>query len=369
MDTRIDTIVIGAGAAGLGAAKRLRDRGIDVVILDDRPRVGDTWRERYRSLKLFTPRGLAELPGLRLGIGRYDFPTGAQFADYLERYAERFALPVRGSTRVTALTRAGTGFRLETAAGETFAAQRVIVATGEHRVPVTPDLAARLDPGIRQLHSLEYAGPEDLAPGPVLVVGAGNSGTDIALEAAAAGHAVTLAGRHPGQIPVDIDTPIGNLLSGVFIRRLRRTTVDSAKGRAIRDMMRGHGINLVRNKLKDLDRAGIARTSRIVDVVPTGRPVTAEGVVLEPATIVWCTGSVPDLSWIRIDDAFDETGAPDQYRGLARKVPGLAFLGMPFQYSMASSTLMGMGADAEYLADRLGEPAPREPDLSPARAS
>src|SRR5690242_18565362 len=118
MDTSIDTAVIGGGAAGLSIGKRLRDCGLEFAILDGRPRVGDTWRERYRSLKLFTPRSLAELPGLGLDIGYFDFPTGEQFADYLERYAERFALPVRAGTRVTSLTRTAGRFRLETSDGD-----------------------------------------------------------------------------------------------------------------------------------------------------------------------------------------------------------------------------------------------------------
>lgn len=369
MDTSIDTVVIGGGAAGLHLGKRLRDLGIDFVILDGRPRIGDTWRERYRSLRLFTPRSLAELPGLGLDIGYFDFPTGAQFADYLERYAERFALPVRCGVRVVSLAGTAGRFRLETSSGDVILSDRVVVATGEHAVPVTPDFAARLDRGIRQLHSLSYVGADDLAPGPVLVVGAGNSGTDIALEAANAGHAVTIAGRHPGQVPVDIDTRIGNLMSRPFIRRMRRTTIDTAKGRAMRDKLRGHGINLVRNKLADLDRAGIRRVPRIAGVDAEGHPVTAEGVVVDAATVVWCTGSVPELGWIRIDGVFDETGWPDQYRGIARSVPGLAFLGLPFEYSMASSTLMGMGADADYLAETLFAPASTEAALSPVVAS
>lgn len=369
MDKRIDTIVVGGGAAGLGMGKRLRDRGIDFLILDDHRRIGDTWRERYRSLKLFTPRSLAELPGLRLDIGYFDYPTGAQYADYLERYARRFELPVRLETRITSLTRAGGRFRLETASGEVFVADHVVVAAGEHRVPVTPDIAASVDPGIRQLHSVAYAGPDDLAEGLVLVVGAGNSGTDVALEAARAGHTVTLAGRHPGQVPPDIDTRFGNLISRVFIRKLQRTTIDTAKGRAMREQARAHGVNLVRNKLKDLDAAGIARLPRISGTDAAGRPVAADGTVVDCNTIVWCTGSVPDLAWIGIDDVFDESGWPDEYRGLARNVPGLAFLGLAFQYSIASSTLMGMGADADFTVQRLYAAASAEQPLSPAVAS
>ncbi len=371
MTIDIDTVIIGAGAAGLTVGKRLAERGIPFEILDDHPRIGDSWRERYGSLRLFTPRSLAELRGLPLDIGYFDFPTGTQFAAYLERYAERFALPVRLDTRVRSLTRtSGEGFRASVSRGDDVVARRAIVTAGAHRTPVLPAFATRLDPRIRQLHSLEYRGPDQLEPGPVLVVGAANSGTDIALEAAGAGHVVTLAGRYPGRVPGDIDNPIGNLIARLFIRHLLRVTIDTEKGRARREASLGHGVNLVRNSLRDLDRAGVLRLGRITGVDATGRPVTAEGEPVAATTVVWCTGSRPDFSWIRIDGAMDTAGWPAQYRGVSDAVPGLAFVGLPFQYSVASPTLMGMGVDADYVVDRLFAPtAPVAAAVTAATAS
>ena len=210
--THRDTVVIGAGAAGLHTARLLAARGIDHEIVDGSERVGDAWRERYRSLRLFTPRRWAELPGMRLDIGWFAYPTGVQLADYLERCAIAIGSPLRLSTRVRRLSRDGDGrFRLALSSGGELVADHVVVAVGAHHVPTVPPFAADLDPAIRTVHSLDYRGPEDLAPGPVLVVGAGNSGTDLALEAAGAGHATTIAGRHPGQVPGRVDTVIGNL--------------------------------------------------------------------------------------------------------------------------------------------------------------
>jgi putative flavoprotein involved in K+ transport len=366
MVTSIDTVVIGGGAAGLTVGRLLAERRVPFVILDDKVRIGQSWRERYRSLRLFTPRSLAELPGLRMDIGFFSFPTGTQFADYLERYVRVFALPIRLSTRVTSVTRPPEGgFLITVSGGEDLRAERVIVAAGAHRVPRTPGFAAQLDPGIRQLHALAYEGPEQLAAGPVLVVGAGNSGTDIALEAAAAGHEVTLAGRHPGQVPGDIDTPIGNLVGRIFIRRLLRTTIETERGRAMRERARGHGVNLVRNTLRDLDRAGITRVGRITGVDRARLPEAEGRGPLDVATVVWATGSAPDLTWLAMDGVLDERGLPDEYRGMARSVPGLAFVGLPFQYSVASSTLMGMGVDARHVVERILAPAP-SPVVVPA---
>ncbi|MBM7505955.1 flavin-containing monooxygenase [Agromyces aurantiacus] len=353
MDTTIlDTAVVGAGAAGLMVGRRLAERGERLELFDAHARVGDPWRERYRSLRLFTPRPFLELPGLPIGIGRFEYPTGTEMGDYLERYAQHMKLPVRTSTRVVRLSHDGDRFRLELDDGDEVLADRVIVTVGVHQVPITPAFAAELDASIRQVHSLDYRGPEQFADGPVLVVGAGNSGTDVALEAARTGHAVTLAGRHPGHVPVDIDRPLGNLLSGLFIRRLRRLTIDTSKGRAARDAQLGHGVMLIRNSPKDLDRAGIVRVGRIGGV-ERGRAVTTDGTVIDAATVVWCTGSKPDLGWIDLAGVVGASGFPNEQRGLVTGWPGLAFVGMPFQYSFASPTLMGMDHDAEYVVDAL----------------
>ncbi|MFE6996313.1 flavin-containing monooxygenase [Microbacterium sp. NPDC057659] len=350
--TTLDLAIVGAGAAGLHTAALASERGITFEVYDDHARIGDSWRERYRSLRLFTPRRWAKLPGMPLDIGFFDYPTGGQLADYLERYAAAFDLPVRTSTRVERLTAEEGRFRLVLSGDREVVAARVIVAAGAHHRAITPPFAAELDPGIRQLHSLDYRGPEDFADGPVLVVGAANSGTDIALEAAAAGHRTTIAGRDPGQVPGRIDTPIGNLVSSIFIRRLRNTTVDTEKGRRFMQEHQGHGVNLVRNHLVDLDRRGVRRVGR-VGRVDDGRPVLEDGEMLDPATVVWCTGSLPRLDWLQIPAAFDGNGRPAHERGMSTGAPGLAFVGLPFQYSAASPTLMGMGRDAAYVMERL----------------
>ncbi|MFD4957979.1 flavin-containing monooxygenase [Microbacterium sp. NPDC058389] len=363
--TEHDTLVIGAGAAGLHAARLLAERDIDHLVIDAGARVGDTWRERYRSLRLFTPRRWAELPGIPLGIGYFAYPTGTQFADYLQRCAAAIGSPLLMSTRVSRVSLDADGrFRLALSTGAQLVAAHVVVAAGAHRVPLVPPFAGDLDPAIRTVHSLDYHGPEDFAPGPVLVVGAGNSGTDIALEAAATGHPTTLAGRHPGQVPGRIDTPVGNLIAGIFIRRLRGLTLDTERGRRFAAEHRGHGVNLVRNHVSDLDRAGVRRIGR-VNGVADGRPIV-DGERMDAATIVWCTGSRPDLAFLDIPAAFGAGGWPDHERGIATHVPGLAFVGLPFQYSVASPTLMGMGRDAEYVVARLSEQVPAT--AAPVRA-
>ena len=328
-ETVLDTAVIGAGAAGLHVGRLLVDRGVSVELFDEHPRVGDSWRQRYRSLRIFSPGRVSSLPGLPLDVGFFGYPSAQQMGDYLERYAARFAIPVRTSTAVVALSKSDAGgFRLELGNGDIVRARRVIVAAGAHRVQKLPDFARDLDPRITQVSSVDYGGPEQLAPGAVLVVGAGNSGTDIALEAARSGHRVTIAGRHPGQVPVDVDNPVGNLMTGFFLRRLRRLTVDTEKGRAAKEAHRG--IMLIRNKLADLDRAGVTRVARIESIVD-GMPVTADGTVIEAATVVWATGSRPDFRWIRIDGLFDDDGrttSGSRHRACVPR-PGIRRPGLP----------------------------------------
>ena len=220
-------------------------------------------------------------------------------ADYLEAYAEHFDLPVRTDTRVERLTRTDEGFLLETSAGP-LRAGRVIVASGAYQTPRIPAFADELDPGITQLHSSRYRNAGQLLDGPVLIVGAANSGADIALESAAAGHPTWMAGRHPGQVPFRIETRRAKVLVPIVMFVFRRVlTVNTPIGRKAQAALHGHGVNLVRVKLADLDAAGVRRVGRI-DGVRDGRPMTADGEVLEPRTVVWCTGFRPDYGWIEL---------------------------------------------------------------------
>jgi putative flavoprotein involved in K+ transport len=351
----VDVAVIGAGPAGLVVTRRLQERGVDVVALDTHARPGDGWRERYASLRLFSPRWASSLPEHPLPIAMRACPSAERMADYLDDYATRFAVPLRLRTRVLRLAHEADRFvlDLETSDGPArMTADRVVVAAGAHRRPVRPPFAARVSASVHQLHSLEYRDPADLAAGPVLVVGAGNSGTDIALESAAAGHPTVLAGRHPGQAPVRIDTVPGFLVGGLILGLLRHLTVATPIGRAAKRRQAGHGLPLIRNTLADLERAGVERVGRITGV-EDGIPVTAEGVAIEASTIVWCTGSRPELSWIDIDGALDDEAEPRHTRGVAEAVPGLGFVGLDFQYSAASSTIQGMDRDARFVVERL----------------
>lgn len=199
MSERTGTVVVGGGQAGLAAGYHLQRRGLPCVVLDAHERVGDAWRRRWDSLRLFTPGRYDGLPGLPFPGPPSSYPGKNEVAAYLEAYARLFELPVRTGTRVERLSRVGDGFEVASADGS-LRAEHVIVATGAYDRPRIPPFALELRGDIAQLHSSEYRNPAQMRPGGVLVVGAGNSGAEIGL-GLSAGRRTWLAGRDPGQEP------------------------------------------------------------------------------------------------------------------------------------------------------------------------
>ena len=349
---RYDTVVIGAGQAGLAVGYYLVRQGRDFVILDAHARVGESWRRRWDSLRLFTPARLTRLPGLPFPGRGGDFPTKDELADYLESYAARFALPVQLGVRVDELTRDGDRYLL--AAGvRRLEADHVVVATGAYATPRVPAFAGRLDPAITQLHAADYRRPGQLRDGPALVVGAGNSGAEIALELAR-GRPTWLAGRDPGHLPRLF--AIGGLafhLGSSAARGLPLLTADTRPGRWLLRQARAYtgGRPVVRVRPEDLAKAGVQRMPRVAGV-GAGRPVLEDGRVLEVANVVWCTGFGRDFRWIGLP-VCDAAGEPIHHRGVVGTEPGLYFAGLPFQSSVLSGDVAGAGPDARHVVAQL----------------
>ena len=347
---RIDTIVIGAGQAGLSVGYHLAGSGVPFVILEANDRVGDTWRRRWDSLRLFTPARFDGLIGKPFPAPPDSFPTKDAMADYLESYSHEFRLPIRTGAAVTRLSRVGDGFAVTTRES-TIEAKQVVVAMSTFQRPTTPGFARDLDHRILQLHSLDYRNPRQLVPGGVLVVGAGNSGAEIALEAARGGHAVWLSGRDVGELPFRFDTFFARHLLAPFLFRVvfhRLLTVDTPMGRRAKPKFTGMGHRLIRVKSQDLLSAGVERVARLRGV-KDGLPQTVDGRVLDVSNVVWCTGFDPGFSWIDLP-AFDPSGAPNHQRGIVSAVPGLYFVGLNFLYSVSSTMIHGAARDAEYVA-------------------
>jgi len=347
---RIDTVVVGAGQAGLAVGFYLAQQGRSFVILDAHERVGDSWRQRWDSLRLFTPARYDAMPGSHFPGSPWAFPSREEFSDYLESYAVKRNLPVRTRTPVRRLALEGTGYVVETDSGRLLT-DHVIVAAGFDRLPQTPVFSAELEPAITQLHSSEYRNPEQIPDGDVLVVGAGNSGADIALELSRT-HQVHLSGRHPGQVPFKIERPSSRILSLlVFAAFAHVLTTSTPMGRRARAGILAHSGPLIRVKTADLEAAGVHRVPRVVGV-RDGLPVIEGGQTLSVASVVWCTGYRPDHSWIDLP-VIGADGLPLHDRGVCPSQPGLYFLGQLFQYSLASSMIHGVARDAKYVADHL----------------
>jgi putative flavoprotein involved in K+ transport len=348
---RIQTIVIGGGQAGLSVGYHLAKRGIPFLILDANQRIGDAWRNRWDSLRLFTLARYTGLPGFPFPARGYAFPTKEQMADYLESYAERFQLPVRTGVRVDGLSREGDHF-VVTAGGLSFEAQQVVVAMANYQTPRVPVFARDLDPTILQMHSHGYRNPGQLKEGGVLVVGVGNSGADIGMEVVRS-HKTWISGKESGHIPF----PIDSALSRFFLVRLVRffghhvLTMSTPIGRKLRPKLLGRAAPLVRVKPEDLTAAGIERVPRVIGV-RNGRPLLADDRVLDVANVIWCTGYDPGFSWIDLP-IFGEDGRPMHERGVVTHAPGIYFVGLHYLYSMTSATVIGVGRDAERIANAI----------------
>jgi putative flavoprotein involved in K+ transport len=345
-----ETIVVGGGQAGLAVGYHLKKRGAPFVILDGNERIGGSWRTRtWHSLRLFTPARFDGLPGWPFPAPAWAFPTSDELADYLEAYAARFELPVRSGVAVDRLTRNGERY-IVYSGDRRFEADRVVVATGFYGRPTIPDFASELDPRIVQMHSSEYRDPSQLRSGGVLLVGAGNSGADIAMEVSR-GHRTWLSGRDKGQVPFRVESRRARVLLPVlwFIAS-RVLTVRTPIGRKIRPKVLANGAPLIRVKPDDLAAAGVERVPRTAGV-RNGAPLLEDGRLLDVSNVIWCTGFRADFSWIDLP-VFGEDGEPMHERGVASE-RGLYFLGLDFLYAFTSENVGGVGRDAARIVKHI----------------
>jgi len=350
------TIVIGGGQAGLAVGYHLARQGENFTILDERPRTGDAWRNRWDSLKLFTPSQLDSLPGMPFPKLDNYLPSKDEVADYLEGYASHFHLPVRHGVKINELKRNGEGYHIS-AGAESFDARNVIVAAGPYQSPYTPSFASELDPSILQLHSSAYHNPGQIPAQSILVVGAGNSGAEIALDLSRAGKRVWLAGRDVGKIPVN--SGIGRAFGGrlFWLVASKVMSVDTPIGRRLKRNALIHGVALGRARRPEIASAGVILTPRMFGI-QSGKPKMEDNRILSADGIIWATGFRPNYGWINLP-IFDEQGYPRHSRGVVQEEPGLYFVGLVFQRALSSSLLGGVGADAAYISSQIAHKSPR----------
>jgi len=346
---RAETIVIGGGQAGLSVGYHLSRRGLPFLILEANQRIGDSWRSRWDSLRLFTPARFDGLAGMPFPAPAHAFPTKDEMANYLESYAAKFNLPIRTGVTVDRLTKRGDKF-VVTAGNREFEAENVVVAMADFQRPRVPPFASELDPAIVHLHSSEYRNLGQLREGAVLVAGAGNSGAEIAIEVARS-HTTWMAGRETGQVPFRIDGVAARLVLVPLLFRVvfhRVLTIKTPMGRKARPNALKGGAPLIRVKGADLTTAGVQRVPRVVGV-RNGLPFLEDARTLDVTNVIWCTGFHPGFSWIDLP-VFADSGAPLHEGGVVTSQPGLYFVGLHFLYAFSSTMIHGVGRDADRIA-------------------
>ncbi len=349
---RFETIVIGGGQAGLSVGHHLSKLGRPFVILDAHQRTGDTWRGRWDSMRLFTPAHHDGLPGMPFPAPKHSFPTVSEMADYLEAYATDFELPIRRGIHVDALGRSESGRFILAAGRQRFEADNVVIATGPFQASHTPAFAGQLDPRIFQLHSSDYRSPAQLPDGDVLVVGAGTSGADIALELAADRH-VRLSGEFPAAIPFNIEGRSGRLIFPLIWQIWTHVlTFDTPIGRKALPKIRAGRQPLIRVKPKHLAAANVEVVPRTVGA-QHGLPELEDGRTIDVPTVIWCTGYRSAHDWIDLPVLDEDADVASDHHGVVSSQPGLYRVGREFLHAFNSHTIGGVGRDAQRIAKHI----------------
>src|SRR5215204_4677760 len=342
----LDVLIIGGGQAALAMGYHLKKTPFSFQVVERHARVGDSWRNRYASLVLFTPRSYSALPGLAVPGDPEGFPTKDEMADYLEAYAERFDLPVAPGTGIRRLERVDGRFRATTEAGEPIDSRTVVLATGAFQRPAIPPISKRLSAEVAQLAPEDYRAPDQLSPGRVLVVGDGATGRQIALELTA-NHEVLLAAGRPRRVSPD------RILGRSVFWWMDRLGVlrASRESRIGRYLMKADPFPGKRLELDELQQRGVDVVDRVIDA--EGKRVSfAEDKAAEVDAIVWATGYRDDTDWVEIPEVKDDQGNFMHYRGIS-PLPNLCFVGRSWQWTRGSALFAGVGQDAAYLAEHL----------------
>ena len=342
----LDVLIVGGGQAGLAMGYHLKKTPLSFRIAERHPRVGDSWRNRYASLVLFTPRAYSALPGLAVPGDPEGFPTKDEMADYLEAYAERFDLPVAPGTGIRRLERADAGFRATTEAGEPIDSRAVVLATGAFQRPAIPPISKRLSAEVVQLAPEDYRAPDQLSPGRVLVVGDGATGRQIALELSA-NHEVLLAAGRPRRVGRD------RILGRSVFWWLDKLGVlgASRESRIGRFLMKADPFPGKHLELDKLQQQGVEVVGRVTQA--EGKKVSfADGKAAEVDAVVWATGYRDDTGWVGIPEVKDAQGNFLHYRGIS-PLPNLCFVGRSWQWTRGSALFAGVGQDATYLTEHI----------------
>lgn len=340
----LDTIVIGAGQAGLAMGYFLKKSNRTFLLLDKNKRIGDSWRNRYDSLILFTPRSHSALPGLQLLGDKHGYPTKDELADYLENYSNQFDIPVKLKTSVKSLSKIDGIFHVLTENSELYKAKNIVVASGPFQQPFYPKFSKEIPDEVFQIHAADYRNPGQLNEGSTVVVGGGNSGMQIAVELSPDREVYLSLGKKPKYLSYEI---LGKSIFWWFgVLGISKLTIDSKLGQLLK-----RNDPIIGTESKALIK------SKRIKLLPRATGFKEDKMIFgnqsfKPNNIIWATGYRPDYQWIHIPHIFDTYGNPIHNRGVTSE-PGLYFLGLSWQYRRGSALLLGVGDDAKYLVHQI----------------
>lgn len=347
-------IIIGAGQAGLTMAYLLQSAGVEYLLIGRESRIGDTWRQRYDSLRLFTPRWMNCLPDQSVEPGRdpNGYPGKDEIADDLETYAQQHQLNIQLETRVLSLLSSSDAYDLETSQGN-FSASSIVVATGPFQNPAIPNFATALSANVNQIHTADYRNPQQLKDGPVLIVGCGNSGAQIAVE---------LAECHDGEVHLSAGDTINFVPQNILGKSIfwwfkylgvYKANINTFLGRRLSQ----RGDPVIGKELQACLRSGKVQLHPRSIAAVGDRVRFEDGSEIPVSNIIWATGFVPGCEWLQVPGVLTEEGRPLHRRGIT-KAPGIYFLGLPWQYNRASALIGGVATDARHILAQVLEQKP-----------
>ncbi|WP_026560053.1 NAD(P)/FAD-dependent oxidoreductase [Bacillus sp. J37] len=338
-----NTIIIGAGQAGLAVGYYLKQSNKSFLILDKGNEVGESWKERYDSLVLFTPRMYSTLPGMKFQGESHGFPTKAEVADYLQKYVVKYNIPIRFQSEVVSVSEKEGHFIIKTK-NNVYTAENLVIATGPFQIPSMPALSKKVN--INQLHSSQYRNSKQLTDGNVLVVGCGNSGAQIAVELSKERETFLAVSKKLSYLPLILRQ------KSIFWWFDKIGILKASNSSLIGRLIQKRGDPIFGFELKEaIKQDTIKLKNRVIDV-NQHKLFFEDTTELEVQNIIWATGFKTDFSWLHINHVISEKGNVIHTRGVTT-IKGLYFIGLPWQYRRGSALLQGIGYDAEYIVRKI----------------
>ncbi len=338
-----NTIIIGAGQAGLAVGYYLKQSNKSFLILDKENEVGECWKQRYDSLVLFTPRMYSALPGMKFQGESHGFPTKDDVVDYLQKYVVKFNIQIRFQSEVVSVSEKEGHFIIKTKNDE-FSAENLVIATGPFQIPSLPALSKKVN--INQLHSSQYRNSKQLVDGNVLVVGGGNSGAQIAVELSKERETFLAVSRKLNYLPLLLRR------KSIFWWFDKIGILKASNTSLIGRLIQKRGDPIFGFELKEAIKQGRIKLKKRVTDGNQHKVVFEDSTELEIQNVIWATGFKTNFSWLNINHIINEKGYVIHTRGVTN-IKGLYFIGLPWQYRRSSALLQGVGFDAEYIVKKI----------------